>query len=105
MNRFLQAMKSALPLLLCLMFCSVGAFAQGTIDTGAFTGNINAMTIIIRAVGAFAVFVGLIIAGVSFQGGNMVRAFVAFCGALVGAIVIGMAPTLVSVLTGQTIGV
>ena len=94
--------KSAGPLLL-MIAASGFAHAAPSIDMSGVTSVMQTVETACLLIGSIIVLISLIFSVFSFAGGNVMRGITGVAGVLFGGLVIGLGPTWVSSLTGQSV--
>jgi hypothetical protein len=95
--------KSAIPVFV-LMSLSALANAAPTIDMSGVTSVMQTVQTACLLIGAIIVLISLVFSVFSFAGGNIMRGVTGVAGVLFGGLVIGLGPTWITSLTGQTVG-
>ncbi len=80
------------------------AYAQsGTLDTTGIENVATKLLIIFRIIGVCAIIAGLTFAVFKFMGRDMMGGVLGVVGGIIGAVIIGYAPSWASSLTGVTV--
>jgi hypothetical protein len=83
---------------------AVVAYAQsGTLDTSGIENVATRLLIIFRLVGVAAIIAGLTFAVFKFMGRDMMGGVLGVVGGIIGAVIIGYAPSWATSLTGVTV--
>ena len=80
------------------------AHAAPTIDMSGVTSVMQTVQTACLLIGAIIVLISLVFSVFSFAGGNIMRGITGVAGVLFGGLVIGLGPTWISSLTGQSVG-
>jgi hypothetical protein len=99
-NRFAKATTP-----FALLVTATGlAHAGPTIDMSGVTSVMQTVQTACLLIGAIIVLISLVFSVFSFAGGNIMRGITGVAGVLFGGLVIGLGPTWISSLTGQSVG-
>ena len=80
------------------------AHAAPTIDMSGVTSVMQTVQTACLLIGAIIILISLVFSVFSFAGGNIMRGVTGVAGVLFGGLVIGLGPTWISSLTGQSVG-
>ncbi len=78
--------------------------AAPTIDMSGVTSVMQTVQTACLLIGAIIILISLVFSVFSFAGGNIMRGVTGVAGVLFGGLVIGLGPTWISSLTGQSVG-
>ena len=94
--------KSVTPFMALLVASSM-AHAAPSIDMSGVTSVMQTVETACLLIGSIIVLISLVFSVFSFAGGNVMRGITGVAGVLFGGLVIGLGPTWISSLTGQSV--
>lgn len=95
-------LKASIPFLVLTASASL-AHAAPSIDMSGVTSVMQTVQTACLLIGAIIVLISLVFSVFSFAGGNIMRGVTGVAGVLFGGLVIGLGPTWISSLTGQSV--
>jgi hypothetical protein len=102
-KQLITAVRAVTPLTALAVSASI-AHAAPSIDMSGVTSVMQTVQTACLLIGAIIVLISLVFSVFSFAGGNIMRGVTGVAGVLFGGLVIGLGPTWISSLTGQTVG-